>query len=386
MLDYNTLLVSLGVSTLCLLLTLLGTWMARRGDGFLLTWVIGLFFLVAGIFSYSYYTTNIDPVLGSLCCSLMLIGFAIIHAAGYQFRTGGSPVMYTVVGSCFSIALTVPPMLAGFDGLGFVGLNVGAMLLLLGAAREYWKARPEAPGPLTGMAVLYGVTAASFLLCGLMLISLGQWKLGHAPDNWSENLNVAICIAGMTGIGAMSLMVHQARITALHRHEAMTDGLTGLANRRALFDKHLGHSFTDKMAVIVFDIDRFKSINDQYGHAVGDRVIQALADDLRNATGVVTAARLGGEEFAVVLLQAQAGYAEWVAEKIRRNFADRNIQSGGMQVRATVSAGIAYGAEWGETFEAMLSSADSALYDAKRGGRNRVETAMPSSGDTRTTA
>ncbi|SIR14417.1 diguanylate cyclase (GGDEF) domain-containing protein [Rhizobium sp. RU35A] len=389
MLDYKTLVISLGVSALCLLLTLFGTWFARRGDGFLLSWVIGMAFLVPGIFSYSYYTESPSGALGALCFVLVLIGFAIIYAAAFQFRTGRSPVPHVMSIAPPAVLMTAPFMLIGYDGIGFVALNIFSAFMLFGTAAEYAKARRESPGALTGMAILYGATGLSFVLCALVLIHEGQWVLGHAPTNWAEDINTGLSIAGMTGVGALSLMVHQGRITARHRREAMTDALTGLNNRRALFERHERDTFSHEMAVIVFDIDRFKTVNDQYGHAAGDRVICALADELKDAVGVSTAARLGGEEFAAVLMTAAPGYAEWLAERIRRNFAERDMQAAGLSFRVTVSAGIAYGLAAGRNFDGMLSAADSALYEAKRNGRNRTMVAAPDASPpvaTRTTA
>lgn len=375
MLDYRTLLVSLGVSAFCLLLTLLGTWMARRRDGFLLTWVCGLGFIVPGIFSYTYYTEYPLPLIGVLCTSLMLIGFAVIYAAAVQFCRNRAPLKTAAQWSAASIATTATAMLIGYDGVAFISLNLWAASLLFATAFEYWRGRREAVGSLTGMAALYALTGVSFILCAIVLASEGQWVLGHAPESWAENLNIAVSIAGMTGVGAMSLMVQQARITEHHRRESLTDPLTGLYNRRALFELHERQMFTHEMAVIVFDIDRFKSINDQYGHATGDAIIRALAQDLKSAVGLNTTARLGGEEFAAVARTAAPGYAEWLAEKIRRSFADRELSFDGYAVRATVSAGIAYGLPEGRDFQTMLSAADSALYLAKRNGRNRVEIA-----------
>lgn len=375
MLDYRTLLVSLGVSAFCLLLTLLGTWMARRRDGFLLTWVCGLGFIVPGIFSYTYYTEYPLPLIGVLCTSLMLTGFAVIYAAAVQFCRNRAPLKTAAQWSAASIATTATAMLIGYDGVAFISLNLWAASLLFATAFEYWRGRREAVGSLTGMAALYALTGVSFILCAIVLASEGQWVLGHAPESWAENLNIAVSIAGMTGVGAMSLMVQQARITEHHRRESLTDPLTGLYNRRALFELHERQMFTHEMAVIVFDIDRFKSINDQYGHATGDAIIRALAQDLKSAVGLNTTARLGGEEFAAVARTAAPGYAEWLAEKIRRSFADRELSVDGYAVRATVSAGIAYGLPEGRDFQTMLSAADSALYLAKRNGRNRVEIA-----------
>lgn len=376
MLDYRTLLISLGVSALCLLVTLFATWMARRSTGFLLTWVVGLAFMVPGIFSYTFYTYYPHWMVGLICCALMLAGFSTIYAASVQFCHDKPPVRRGITAALFGNALTAPAMILGYDGLAFVGLNIGSATLLFITAWHYWRARREAVGPLSGMATLYAATGISFVLCAVVLLYEGQWVLGHAPTNWAEDLNIAISIAGMTGVGAMSLMVHQARITEHHRRESMTDALTGLFNRRALFEAHQKQTFNHEMAVIVFDIDRFKSINDQYGHAVGDQVIRRLAEELLDTTGVNTVARLGGEEFAAVVRTAAPGYAEWVAERIRRNFADREMHVNGARLRATVSAGIAYGFVEGRSFDAILNAADAALYCAKRNGRNRVERAV----------
>lgn len=377
MLDYQTLLVSLGVSTLCLLVTFLGTWMARRQDSFLLTCVAGLGFIVPGIFSYSYYNNVPTPLVAVICCSLMLMGFATIYAAARQFRLGCSPIRDAIRAFLLAGAVTVTPILFGLDGLGFVGLNIAAAIMLFATAHEYWLARREAPGPLCGMAFLYAITAVSFVLCAAAIAFDGQWVLGQAPDNWAENLNIGICIAGMTGIGAMSLMVHQARLTEYHRKESLTDALTGLPNRRALFEAYEKKHFTHEMAVVVFDIDRFKNINDHYGHAAGDAVIRQLADELRACMGLTMVARLGGEEFAAVIRTAAPGYAEWLAERVRRNFADRDVKVMQETVRATVSAGISYGGVNGSDFDTILRLADLALYQAKRNGRNRSELAQP---------
>lgn len=375
MLDYQTLLISLGVSALCLLVTLFGTWMARRRDGFLLTWVIGLAFMVPGIFTYSLYAQYPNRFIGVVCTALMLCGFSTIYAGAVQFRLDVPPWRHAASAALALNAFTIPAMLSGYDGLAFICLNLGCTGLLFATAWHYWQARRESFVSLAGMAALYALTGISFMFCAAVLIHDGNLVLGHAPANWAENLNIAISIAGMTGVGAMSLMVHQSRITEHHRRESLTDALTGLSNRRALFEAHQLQVFSHEMAVIVFDLDRFKSINDQHGHAIGDRVICLFAEELQTAMGVNAVARLGGEEFAAVVRNAAPGYAEWVAERIRRNFADREIEVDGQRLRATVSAGIAYGHGAGSSFDSILNAADGALYLAKRSGRNRVERA-----------
>ena len=106
----------------------------------------------------------------------------------------------------------------------------------------------------------------------------------------------------LTGIGGLLVTVHQERISREHRHNALTDPLTGLKNRRALYELFEGRDVPVKTAIVVLDLDEFKVLNDSYGHAVGDAVLKAFA-------GIVSgfleaddvAVRLGGEEFVLVL-------------------------------------------------------------------------------------
>lgn len=156
----------------------------------------------------------------------------------------------------------------------------------------------------------------------------------------------------------------------------MTDQLTGLMNRRALFDRCGNRSFSTVMAAVIFDIDRFKAVNDEFGHAAGDAVLKLFAEELvTNLRAYDVVARLGGEEFTLVLDNVMPGRAEQIADRIRECFAARYFSFEGKTVKCTVSAGIAFGSNEGADFEGVLQAADRALYAAKRNGRNRVETA-----------
>jgi diguanylate cyclase (GGDEF)-like protein len=372
-LDYQSLLLALGVSAACLMVTLFGTWFSRRTDSFLLTLVIALSLTVTGIFAYGFYTADAGTLTASIAYAFMISGLSAIYGASVQFRTGVNPWRLAALLALAAIAPGLPLMIGGLDGLGFILMNIAAALLLGGTAWQYWLARSEAPGPLTGMAILYAMSGFSFVLCASVLIANRQWVLGHAPNNWAETLNIGICIAGMTGIGALSLALHQWRMAALHRREAMTDALTGLMNRRAMFERNGGRVLGTSTAVIVFDIDRFKTINDQYGHAVGDEVLKIFAEDLLVETPGLNTARLGGEEFAVLVDNVLPGRAERLANDIRNRFGARDITVGADRLRCTVSAGVAVGSQSGEPFETVLSLADAALYEAKRAGRDRVQ-------------
>lgn len=163
------------------------------------------------------------------------------------------------------------------------------------------------------------------------------------------------------------------------RDEALTDPLTGIANRRGLMKSiemvqacngaGLGNS-----CLIVADIDRFKKCNDDYGHLFGDKVIRNVAQTLCNMIkGQDKAARIGGEEFVVFLPNTPIEGAEKLAEKIRATIAAGRIRTatGGDVGKITLSLGVTdYRAN--DTFESFLARADKALYASKSGGRDRV--------------
>ena len=161
---------------------------------------------------------------------------------------------------------------------------------------------------------------------------------------------------------------------------AVTDGLTGLHNRRYL-DSHIktlcdrAASRKRPLSVMLTDIDRFKSVNDTYGHDAGDRVLREFARRLRkNVRGIDLACRYGGEEFIVVMPDTDAQIAEMVAERVRSQIAATPFSLGEEKpsLDITVSVGVSTLLRGNDTPEDLIKRADVALYEAKTGGRNRV--------------
>ncbi len=160
---------------------------------------------------------------------------------------------------------------------------------------------------------------------------------------------------------------------------AVTDDMTGLYNRR-YFDRHLGvmlgkaQSQDRDMALMILDIDHFKSVNDNYGHDIGDAVLKEFAARLkRNIRGVDLACRFGGEEFVVLMPDTDYRQAEAIAERVRQSISERNFDIGAeRQLAVTVSAGVTLNEARSDTPETLIKRADVALYRAKREGRNRV--------------
>lgn len=173
-----------------------------------------------------------------------------------------------------------------------------------------------------------------------------------------------------------------AQITRLQsqlQEQAERDPLTGLHNRRFLDDaleRELAACAQTgaPLALVLIDIDRFKRINDTYGHPAGDEMIRRLADLLRDRVrdGGLIACRYGGEEFLLMLPGTTVDEAMAMAEELRTTFASLEVVSGGQAMRTTLSIGVAGCPEHGDAAQRLVLRADQALYEAKLRGRNQV--------------
>jgi len=173
----------------------------------------------------------------------------------------------------------------------------------------------------------------------------------------------------------VAVAVNHARLFQQMQHQALTDGLTGCFNRRFFEiqlerDLHLATRMRQPVSLILLDIDHFKRVNDTHGHDAGDAALRILANALREELrGVDTAARYGGEEFAIILPQAGPEGAQVVAERLRSRIERTEVPGVGC---ITASLGVATFPGDASSRELLVTSADRALYLAKRTGRNKV--------------
>ena len=166
---------------------------------------------------------------------------------------------------------------------------------------------------------------------------------------------------------------------------ALIDSLTGLYNRRYLetYLKGLMDNAVERrkpLALLVLDIDHFKAVNDTHGHLVGDKVLQAVAEALTNSLrSVDMIARIGGEEFVVVMPDTSEEFAEAVAERLRRRVAETHVSFEDIEEPITVNISIGLTMRTGDdkSVEDLMKRADKALYSAKNAGRNRVVSDIP---------
>jgi diguanylate cyclase (GGDEF)-like protein len=248
-------------------------------------------------------------------------------------------------------------------------------------AYEFWRGRNEPLVSRWPAIALFITHGAMFLLrTPLNALVHGQESDTVLASAWLSVLSLESFL--MTIATAFILLAMSKERTELrHKTAAMTDPLTGLLNRRAFLQdaEALLQQQVQRdrpIGVLLVDLDHFKSINDRFGHAVGDKVLQIFARTTRmNLRQTDLVGRLGGEEFTVVLADASVDNAYLVADRLRKAFAAAAGMIDGQPLHATASIGVAVIVDPSQDLAHLITLADQALYLAKARGRNRVEVA-----------
>ena len=226
--------------------------------------------------------------------------------------------------------------------------------------------------PAIVVPVLHGLVLMLPILIGDLLRPHDD-KFGSSI--WVTVFSVELVLYAVGTVFVIFMLVSE-RVVAAHKTAASIDPLTGLFNRRGFAEAssrliEREASAGRPVTVLIFDIDYFKSINDRFGHPAGDEILKLFSTVVINNLRITDlSGRIGGEEFAALLPCAlEEGAA--VAERVRESFAASGLESDDGPVDTTVSIGVA-GGPAGTELEVLLAAADTALYQAKRGGRNRV--------------
>jgi len=247
------------------------------------------------------------------------------------------------------------------------------------AAAELWRERRK-PLIRRWPAIFVPMLHGAIFLFPMALATL-SFDLGGADSlasGWVAMFAVEVVLY-VVGAAFIVLMLAKDRAVRRYKTDATTDSLTSLLNRRGFFEAAGAIMATNKgvlapVSVLAFDLDHFKSINDTYGHNMGDAILQLFANvACRTMRGGDVIGRIGGEEF-VAILSGTLAEAAVAAERVRSAFAAATLDPDGHQIPATVSIGAACGSP-DAAIELLISRADAALYRAKANGRNRVELA-----------
>lgn len=377
-LDVGTLFV-IAISVTSLLgLFLLFAWMQERIQA--LAWW-GIAYLIGG-FSGALWRFG-DVIAPSLppCVADMLLFIAVgmIWSASRLFH--GRPVRWGAMSlgaTVWLIACFSPPFVHSAASRIVMSSLIVASYTFLSAselARERRKSLVRR-WPAIFVPMLHG---AIFLFPVALATLSPNGSSMHGPaTGWIALFAIEIVLY-VVGAAFVVLILAKDRTVRFYKMAAATDPLTGLLNRRGFFEaaeRLMGTARGGKapISVLAFDIDHFKSINDRFGHGVGDIMLQLFASVIRKSMRTDDIiGRLGGEEF-VAILSGTLAEAAIAAERVRAAFAATSAACDGRHVAATVSAGVACGSAFAPV-DMLIARADAALYRAKMNGRNRVETA-----------
>jgi diguanylate cyclase (GGDEF)-like protein len=377
MLDVPTLFIISTCVTAVLGLFLLLAWIQDRSIRALAWWAAA--YLIGGLAAALWgmhdqmsraFTVDVVYALLFVACGIIWTGARLFHSRPIQ--------PYAMFGGAVLWLLTCQSPI--FAESGPHRMVLGSLVIAsytLATAYELWRERSEqlfSRWPAICVLVVHGIV---FLL-PIPLALLFPDSAFALASGWFPILALETLLFA---IGTAFTILVMAKERSEHRHQAVasTDPLTGIANRRGFFEE--AERLMRKQAwknqpvtALVFDLDHFKSINDRFGHAVGDETLRLFARTLAltlRSSDVI--GRLGGEEF-VALLPNDLSSASAAAERVRAAIQVVGTEVDGHRVDLTVSIGAAAVLELPCDLETLLERADSALYRAKAAGRNRLET------------
>ena len=304
--------------------------------------------------------------------------FALLWCGARVFdRRSPEPIWALVGVAIWMLACRLPQFSTTLELRAMVGSGIVTAYVWL-TAFEFWRSREEqlvSRWPAIFMLFAHG---ALFLLrtpLGVMLhvsptsdFSMSGWLGLLSLEALLFTISIAFILVAMA----------KEHTELRHRTAARTDELTGIANRRGFLEQAVASmrraNDAESVAVLLFDLDKFKPINDQFGHGIGDRVLQIFADTAKAQIGPAgLVGRWGGDEFVAVLYDTPSDRAVTLAERIQVAFEKATADIEGRPARATVSTGMVFSSTSATELPSLLVQADRALYRAKEKGRNRLE-------------
>jgi len=379
-LDVNTLfLVTIYVEAMLGLL-LLFAWVQNSKIQAVAWWGCAHLMRAGSIALFGTFGSASDLVSIDLANVILFLSFAVTWTGARVFDQRPIRPLPLLAGPMLWLGLSHLSLFNNIDLRALLSCGIITTYTWL-TAYEFWRGRSEAlvsRWPAIFMLFAHG---SLFLLRTPFAAMLPWLPAGNVVDSaWLIVMSFEALLFTIA-IAFILLAMAKERAEFKLRTAAMVDPLTGIANRRSflqdgaeLMKRHAAESCP--AAVLLVDLDHFKSINDRFGHAIGDRVLQIFARTAQESIKPPELiGRLGGEEFAIVFYDVGQERAKVRAELIRTSFVEAATEVDGYPVAATLSIGIAFSKNSPLDVPELLMQADQALYDAKERGRNRVEIA-----------
>jgi diguanylate cyclase (GGDEF)-like protein len=380
-LDINTLfLVTIYVEAMLGLL-LLFAWVQNSGIMAVAWWGSAHLLRAASVVLFGMYGSVSDLISIDLANAVLFTAFAVTWTGARVFDgRSPSPLGLFAGAALWLLVCRMPLITESIDARVLISSGIITSYTWL-TAYEFWRGRGE---PLVSRwpAIFMLFAHGALFLLRTPLSTVLPWSVNAQvfESVWMTVLSFEALLFTIA-IAFILLAMAKERTELRHKTAALVDSLTGIANRRAFMEggalmarRHASHP--KPAAVLLIDLDHFKQINDTFGHAIGDRVLQVFAETAStNITPMDLLGRLGGEEFAVLLHDCDKAKGLAVAESIRNDFAARALEVDGRPVKSTVSVGVSVCDGGPFDVSAMLAQADQALYHAKERGRNRIELA-----------
>lgn len=376
--DIPTLLITATAASFCICVSLILTWSSSRRDIYILSWAV-TFGLAALTMTLVALRGRVEHVLSvNTADALLLAAFGMMWLGYRQFCQSNGRFDRWIAGAGVVIWLIIWATTPYLEDMNVRSRVLSAiesvyfLFIVIGLIR-HGRVEPLPSVALT--AVLVGAHAAVQLYRVVKtFVAPTDPTTIILPNTLYMGLGLIESSIFLFFLGVLQLSIIGQRSERRYRMVAESDALTGLANRRHFLDCILPSLIADdRGALILFDIDHFKSVNDTHGHPAGDRALAEFAATLAAATppgGI--AARIGGEEFALFLPKAATDEAAELADRIRCVTADLRVVTTAGIVSVTVSCGVAGVSEVGPDFQNLHAAADHALYAAKSAGRNQV--------------
>jgi diguanylate cyclase (GGDEF)-like protein len=345
-------------------------------------WGFAYLIRLVSICLFGMYGEVPDVVSIDLANALLFTAFAATWTGARVFDSRPVEPVYLVTGAVLWLLICRLPILAdNLDARALIASGIITAYTWL-TAYEFWRGRSEALVSRWPAIFMFFAHGALYILRTPLIAMLPSAATNDTlfASVWMTVLSTESLLLTISSAFILLAMAKE-RTELRHRTAAMVDPLTGIANRRSFMQdaalmakQHIADP--RPTAVLLIDLDHFKSINDRFGHALGDRVLEIFTDAARKSTrGSDLIGRLGGEEFAAMLIDTNRDKAVEVAERIRESFAQMAQEVDGRAVCATVSIGLVHTEAPALDLPELLAQADQALYCAKERGRNRVEVA-----------